>query len=211
MVQSQNSSNSLTNVPVLNETSAILDKFENCLISRRFIESKTNVILTNKFELLIVDVSSAEILNCLNLKSYFGEVQLTVNKESIQLDEIISVDKEIIYVLLLGGTLIGLRLINTQLKVLKVLKNVKEIKTVIDEQSSETSILVTFSDNSKQITNFDDELEKFLGNKKFKGIFEIIKRKTDFVQKEVENLCRHVEELKNDSESTVSRKYLKHS
>lgn len=206
MLRSQTSSGSVTSQQSTKNQddkrqSMIPEKFrKNSVISRKvFLEAiEFYLIVTSDYE--IVECKDGEILNYLNLQRHFpdDEVQ-SVKVKNVDIEVIVGDGDSVVYAVKIGSILFGVERRSAQLKMLKVLTKVYSMKCVVNRNTSDISVLVTFTDKKRLLTNFlNEELECFMQNKNtetFNSVFECVAQKTTIAQGHLDKLTKEIEEI----------------
>jgi predicted house-cleaning noncanonical NTP pyrophosphatase (MazG superfamily) len=181
--------------------SMLPEKFrKNSIITRKVFldEEEFYSIITNDCEL--IECKDGEILNYLNLQSHFpdDEVQIA-KKKNVDIEIIIGEGDSAVYAVKIDSMLFGIERRSAQLKMLKVLTKVYSIKCVVDRDTGDISVLVTFTDKKKLLTNFlDEQLECFMQNKNtetFNSVLECVTQKTTSAQNQLDKLTQEIEEI----------------
>ena len=202
MLTSQKSSNLSNSSSVLARreveiSSGYPEKFKkSCLFSRKvFFDSDdcVTLLVTSLFEL--IECKDDEIVNCINLKGLCDLKEIT--SKDIQFKVIVK-ENGAIYALKIHSVLFGIERSSSQLKLLKTLTNVYSFKCQFDE-SFELVFQVTFDDESRLLTSFqDDDLEDFMNNKEsetFADVYEKTRQISKTAATYLNTLTRNIEEM----------------
>ena len=200
MLESQASSNSRTSLAGDSKRSSFYpDKFVAVAHKRIYLDKSScnDIIVTNEYE--VIECNNGEVTNYLNLKGHFSEKdQQNLREENVEIEFILDADRTI-YAVKINSTLFGILCKLSQLKLLRVIEKVKSVQNVVDDETGDVLLQVTFNDNKQILTKFlDEDLEEFLKNKsseKFNGIFERVAQAKVAAQSHLNNLTREVEEM----------------
>lgn len=201
MLTSQTSSSSASSVLSPKHEEArypeeLPQKFRNCFVYFRkvyFLDETVNLIITN---CEVIESKRSEVVNYLNLANHCQELQ-NISPSDVDFDSIVQQDLSF-YVLKIRSKLFAIQRRSSQLKLIKILNNVKCFMPVVDK-AGELTVEVTFNDASKQLTSFRDELlEEFLRQRhsdKFSSIFNCVQHKTKSVQASLRSVTDEVERM----------------
>jgi uncharacterized protein YbaR (Trm112 family) len=206
MLTSQTSSSSATSVlsprnRELFKSLRVPEKFKaDCIFARKiFIDDDfvVTVIISSRCEL--IECQDEEIINSIALKSYLPIGNNVINSEDVKLEVLIESSENVIYGLKVNSIVFGIERSFSQLKLFKVLPNVKLIKLVVCPVNRDACFLVKFNDNRKFRTKFkDEELESFMQNRlteKFSNIYESANSKIETVRQKLGSITSELEEM----------------
>lgn len=204
MLSSQPSTGSLNSCPSNGHknSSRPLDypeKFkQNCTFSRKVFLNKKNyvyIIVTSLFEL--IECKGREVINYINLKRLLPVEIGSITDKDVDFEVILN-SNTVVYALKIHSILIGVERSSSQLKILKLLSKVKSFECKLSELSSEPLLEVTFDDERKILTNFqDDDLENVMQGGDLRKFHNLL-RGTELRKKSVEvHLNKLTEEVNN--------------
>lgn len=173
-------------------------KFKDSILKRKIVidDRVTTIIVTSLYEL--IECQGYEVINYINLKFHIPHEQRTAFSD-VDVD-VIQSSKLFVYALKINSIMFGIERSSSQLKVVKVLTNVKSFSLIVDETFGDIAAKIVFADNKELITRFqDDDVECFMRNTKdtlkFKELYHYATQKREEARQLLKSITSDVEKM----------------